>query len=208
MNPYKTLGVPPDAEPRNIRQAYRSKARKLHPDAGGDEDAFTALALAHDLLIDPVRRQRYDDTGETSDRRDVDRRAVDILIRLLIENIQQAPDIRAADLLGDIRRSIHQRHDAQTKTIDDGNAAVAKIAEARRRLSFAKAESGPLHDVLDHQIEEIRHQIARCEDNLRVMDRALELSSEYSYKHEAISANIFSSASNIVFTTWQENPTT
>jgi hypothetical protein len=46
-NPYTLLGIAPDATKRDIKNAYRRKARKLHPDAGGDDEAFKQLYSAY-----------------------------------------------------------------------------------------------------------------------------------------------------------------
>jgi len=53
---YETLGVSKTATPDEIRKAYRSLARKYHPDANpGDpkaEDRFKEISHAHDVLSD------------------------------------------------------------------------------------------------------------------------------------------------------------
>lgn len=46
------LGVDRHAAPDDIRRAYRRRARRDHPDAGGDPDAFRELVEATELLLD------------------------------------------------------------------------------------------------------------------------------------------------------------
>ena len=61
-DPYRTLGVPPDATDDAVRKAYHAHARRAHPDlvgAGGLND-MQALNWAWALLKDPVRRAEYD----------------------------------------------------------------------------------------------------------------------------------------------------
>jgi hypothetical protein len=50
LNPSDVLGVPPDASLEEIRDAYRAKSRKYHPDIGGDEWAFRVVARSYELL--------------------------------------------------------------------------------------------------------------------------------------------------------------
>ena len=57
---YRVLGVTPDADMQTIRSGYRHRARRYHPDAGGDERRMMALNKAWGILRDPERRAAYD----------------------------------------------------------------------------------------------------------------------------------------------------
>lgn len=61
---YQHLGVGRDADPEQIDKAYRALARVNHPDRGGDPEKFHPVQTAYDVLRDPERRRRYDETGE------------------------------------------------------------------------------------------------------------------------------------------------
>ena len=64
---YATLGVARTATDKEIKQAYRKLARKLHPDVNpGDRAAeakFKAINEAHEVLGDPEKRRKYDELG-------------------------------------------------------------------------------------------------------------------------------------------------
>jgi curved DNA-binding protein CbpA len=62
-DPYDILGVERDADEAQLKAAYRRLAKVAHPDSGGDSEAFANLQKAYGLLLDPVRRKVYDDTG-------------------------------------------------------------------------------------------------------------------------------------------------
>ena len=57
---YEVLQVHPRAESEVIRAAYRTLARKYHPDHGGDPTRMIALNDAWDVLGDPALRAAYD----------------------------------------------------------------------------------------------------------------------------------------------------
>ncbi|NEP58695.1 MAG: molecular chaperone DnaJ [Symploca sp. SIO2G7] len=64
---YETLGVPRDADTRQIKRAYRDLARKYHPDVNkeaGAEDRFKEINRAYEVLSEPETRSRYDRFGE------------------------------------------------------------------------------------------------------------------------------------------------
>lgn len=58
---YDELGAAPDATPAELRRAYRSRARVLHPDAAGDAAAMRRLNEAWRVLGDAEARRRYDE---------------------------------------------------------------------------------------------------------------------------------------------------
>jgi len=64
---YDTLGVPRGADKKTIKNSYRQKARKFHPDvnkAPGAEEEFKKISEAYEVLSDDQKRQIYDQYGE------------------------------------------------------------------------------------------------------------------------------------------------
>lgn len=62
-NLYKMLGVTSDASPTEIKVAYRTLVRKLHPDVSSnpqDTEKFKELKDVYEILIDPEKRKKYD----------------------------------------------------------------------------------------------------------------------------------------------------
>ncbi len=64
---YQTLGVSRDADQKEIKRAFRSLAKKHHPDANPDDpsaaDRFKDINEAYEVLSDESKRQQYDRFG-------------------------------------------------------------------------------------------------------------------------------------------------
>src|SRR3972149_2498623 len=67
---YKLLGVPRDAEEKEIKKAYRKLAVKYHPDKNpGDhqaEERFKEINEAYEVLGDSAKRAKYDQLGQSN----------------------------------------------------------------------------------------------------------------------------------------------
>src|ERR1022692_644720 len=60
---YGILGVRREAQPDEIKKAYRRLARELHPDVNPDpatQERFKEINQAYEVLSDPEKRQMYD----------------------------------------------------------------------------------------------------------------------------------------------------
>jgi len=66
-DPYEVLGVGRDTDEQQIKKAFRSLARELHPDVNAHdpdaEEKFKEAAEAYEILSDPERRATYDRYG-------------------------------------------------------------------------------------------------------------------------------------------------
>lgn len=50
IDPYTVLGLTRDASPEDVREAFRRKSKKHHPDHGGDDWAFRIVVHAYQLI--------------------------------------------------------------------------------------------------------------------------------------------------------------
>ena len=59
---YQVLGISPEADATQIKQAFRRLARRYHPDVAGlgSLTRFQRISEAYQVLRDPASRQRFD----------------------------------------------------------------------------------------------------------------------------------------------------
>ena len=66
---YEVLGVDRNASEEELRKAYRTLARKYHPDVNKADDAeakFKEVKEAYEVLNDPQQKVRYDRFGHAA----------------------------------------------------------------------------------------------------------------------------------------------
>src|SRR5688572_10550141 len=59
---YEELELSPSASVSRARAVYRDLAKEYHPDTGAhpDGERMRRITAAHDVLVDPTKKQRYD----------------------------------------------------------------------------------------------------------------------------------------------------
>lgn len=57
-NPFEVLGLPASASEAEVKAAYRAASRRLHPDAGGSDEAFRQVSEAAALAADYASGRR------------------------------------------------------------------------------------------------------------------------------------------------------
>lgn len=89
MSHYETLGIQPDADPDEVKRAYRRKSQKVHPDRGGSDAEQAAVNRAYEVVSDPTRREEYDRTGEDGTAQSVYEEAREVVLKLFAHALDQ-----------------------------------------------------------------------------------------------------------------------
>lgn len=128
MSLYDTLGVDKSATAGQLRDAYRDKAKVMHPDKGGDRSEFALLASAYNVLSDAKKRTRYDETGIEDDVFVIDRKASSMICGLFQALID---DVGLGGVLGvDVTKRIEKALDIMLVKMDteEKNVVIKKKA--------------------------------------------------------------------------------
>ncbi|MBB4933781.1 DnaJ-class molecular chaperone [Lipingzhangella halophila] len=122
-NPYEVLGIGTDATHEQIARAFRDLARRHHPDAGGDHDAFARLQAAYETLIE---RHGHGAARRGDREASRDRRGTRIPVR-----VRRAAPRRGADSKADLRLRLSEAVYGTTASIEVDGEQRATVAVPR-----------------------------------------------------------------------------
>lgn len=192
MNPYEVLGVGTAATSDDLRKAYRDKARRAHPDAGGKREDFDELKLAYDVLSDPDRRARYDRTGKIDDDEADNYQAMvlNLLVRM-IDQILQAPleddKLFSMSLLQELTSCIEAEIAVVNQKIEPTDRALRRIKRLKRRFKALKRGAANVLEtlLLSRENDYVLSRKAADRD-IKVRRAAMALLKDYSETREEL----------------------
>lgn len=121
INYYEVLGVPRNASPSEIREAYRRLAKERHPDRpGGSEAEFSRLQEANAVLSNPNRRRQHDEALDLAHAADQLASVIDVDWSKLEDELSQKRRERESrgPSLGERLRSRFRREEAPSDAGD------------------------------------------------------------------------------------------
>ena len=182
-NLYDILGIGKDATPEEIHAAYRQRAKKTHPDAGGTEEAFQAVSKAHRILSDVLKRKRYDDTGHVDDGADnLDASALELLEQLL-EQLLKDDTAKYRDVVKFMREMLELGQE-RCEGIQRGLLKQeARIADMIKRFKTKKPKN-MVNILLTRRLLRVRGSISETEQAVAAHKRAQEMLEDYSFDRD------------------------
>ena len=90
MDLYNILGLDRKASKKDIKKAYKKKAKENHPDINPDSEEFVKVNKAYSILSDSVKRIAYDKYGQEDDN--MDKQVRGLILRLMEEMVKVKPD--------------------------------------------------------------------------------------------------------------------
>lgn len=180
-DPYDILGVGRDASDEQIKAAYRKRAKGAHPDSGGDAEAFGRLKKAHELLLDPVRRKVFDDTGYDVELTDaVDLQALVAIEKLITDMVLDEREPGTFDPVAHMRASLLE----EIRKANFSKSELERHSD-RIRLHLDRIGKRPGKDVVGHmlraRIKAIATAIGETDAKIGATERACDMLDGYLY---------------------------
>lgn len=177
---YAILGISRDASPQEIKAAYRDLVRVMHPDAGGDAEAFIELNNAYNTLRDPVRRKHYDIAGEVEEWHPA--KFMDAVITTLAtafdtavtDLVEQGIPVEGVDFMRTFRSIIVTSAEEIEKRYHRVQAEIRAMERLRKRIKRRGEEKNLFAVVIDEQLKKKSEEFTEKRKALEVTKRVLE----------------------------------
>lgn len=187
---YDTLGVPENASPEEVKKAYRRKAKKCHPDVGGDPEEFRQALIAYEVLSDPGRRETYDRTGSDGENLDPEQSRIasylhDAFRACLEKFSQEGRDPQYDSILDSMKEVLRQTSNMAEQNVRNQKKLIAsahKAAKRFRRKDRAKDEgSGLVAEALELQLRNLNAVLDRMNKERGYLAKARKALDDYEY---------------------------
>lgn len=189
LDPYFELDLTKFATIEQIKIKYRQLAQEHHPDKGGDEQRFIRIKLSYEILIDPIRRKEYDETGNTNPKIDnVKVDATNEIATMVFDLINQI-NPEADDLIVIMRRELVNRKKAIIEQQQDCHKHVAHLSKFITRIKIKTDGENMIAGFVNTRLEQRKNDLEHLKHRNNVIDAAQKILTDYSYGLEVI-ANI------------------
>src|SRR5688572_16304791 len=188
--PYKILGIKKTAGQEEIRAAFKTLAKKHHPDvAGGENDTFNRIKAAYDLLMDDKARKLYDDFGVIpgDDDSALRMQAIQNLTALFMSLLSQIDliGLKEKDVIGLLRDHINKEIQGTEKQVAEIKRNEKHAQEAlkvlKQKMKRKRAGRNIFIEALEENIAQVPGMIALAERKLRLLREMLEALKDYSF---------------------------
>ncbi len=199
MSLYDTLGIKPDATQKEIKDAYRKKSKKHHPDKGGDGKKFGVIAASYKILSDAHKRKRYDETGIEDDISSSAKEANGLLQKMFIKLLEQVgvKKVLNTDVVGLMKTGLKE----MALKAKDGKKKVASQKEDLEKvLKRINCKDGPnnLSVVVQGQIDNEMFKLENITMQLESIKIAEKMLKGYGFKFDMVEVPDFRTFTSVI----------
>ena len=206
MNLYDILHISPDASSDEIRDAYRERIKESHPDRGGTDEDCRAVEMAYQVLRDPERRARYDQTGECDDPINQESQQISsLLVATLFEVLEGIASFGGKPSEHNVTSKMKELIEKGKKQIEGARNNTKKAIESMKETANRfEVDSGEniLKQALLSQIQLQENNLEQQNTQLELADKTLEELKRFRYKHTPLKGSSSHSAMMGIPATW------
>ena len=183
FDPYQILNLSREATAEAIKRAYRDSAKDTHPDAGGDAGDFEQVSRAYLILSDPVRRRRFDTTGDVEDEPSnaLDIKAKQKLATVIDLAISDESEDLSADMIAVMRICLGNELAELKKKKIRGAKVLKKAKRLEAKFKRKSAGENVFARMVGWRREQIEAEILEVDREIEVINRAFEIADEHTF---------------------------
>lgn len=189
MDPYEVLGVSKDASHDEIKKAYKNRVKATHPDKGGDADAFAQVKSAAVVLLDPEKKQRFDEEGIVDDDKpnNLMASAMEGIANFFINSINAATQNQMSmhdlDLVMGADKWFGQKIAECQQHISQIEKQIKGYERALKRLK-TKRKNDVIKTMVTNHANNLKGAIANNKAQIEVFTKAREILRDYEFEAE------------------------
>lgn len=186
MNLYEDLGVNKNATKEELKQGYRTKAKKNHPDKGGSAEEMAKSNFAYKILSDEKKRIIYDQTGFVDDKNPDNNESVAInkITHIFFSILQQWGDRCNEDIIEVIKININQNKNQLNENIKNQNKEIKRLTKVLNKLKFKNKlenKNNFLKYALEAAIKQNEQGVYFCGEEIKSWELAFSLVNDYEF---------------------------
>lgn len=187
MDLYEILDVDKDATEDEIRKNYKKKAMVIHPDRNNGEDrGFTDLQKAYEVLSDPGRRKKYDETGSVDEAPKSEAVIRAELARLFGMMIETEQDFKHTDMVEVAKGHVNGVLTQVKDEIKNEQAKLDKLLTAKSRMHRKEGKINMFAGVLAEREAKIGRRLEGLVFGIEINEKILAELDEYEYTFEEV----------------------
>lgn len=180
---YERLGVEETATAAEISKAFRTLAKKAHPDVGGDPDEFIALTEAYNILSSPEDRKEYDLSGKVKKETamEIQTGIIRGLAEVLDATLASLPPgaVDMANLVAMMKEIALEAFHHADKSISDTKNNIVVLQKARKRIKRKDEKENLFLVIIDAKIQDYQKQYIEDSKKMRCLERMIEEIGDY-----------------------------
>lgn len=187
-NPYETLNIPKNATQEEIKKSYYDKAKKEHPDIGGNEEKFKETSQAYALLSDPKKREYYDEYGEEPKESNTLNKAANLVNSLIDQMLQkyQPQEILRQNFIKEMKGAVNDNISKLNEEKSKQNTMMDRLCELsdifNERLKFKIKDKPNIFAInIDQKKTDIKKNIKALEEQNLVLEKAIEILNDFEF---------------------------
>ncbi len=180
-NLYEILGISTDASADEVRFAYRSKVKEVHPDAGGSSEAFSEVVIAYEILMNADRRAQYNKTGDVKGSSNAEIRGAELIVEGLLNDLILRGDAKYIDVLALMYATIARNVSERNSKIESLEKQSRNLADLKERFKAKVLSETFIHELFEAKLEVIGAEIAAERASIAQFDAAALLLRRYDF---------------------------